>query len=102
MSTVSSVNSFPGDAIRGPPDGIFMLRVLKAEPVGRLLGNAVCANKFLADVSRRMFERFIPCIFARTDPNDRSHVFRRIDGVRNQVHRAGIVCDSLEAFTASL
>ena len=38
-------------------------------------------------VSRRIFERFIPYIFARTDPIDWPHVFRRIDGVRNQAHR---------------
>jgi hypothetical protein len=79
--------AIPFDAIRGTPDGIFILRVLKAEPIGRLLGNAVWDNDLLAYVSRRIFERFIPYIFARTDPIDRPHVFRRIDEVRNQAHR---------------
>jgi hypothetical protein len=80
--------AIPFDAIRGTPDGIFVLRVLKAEPVGRLLGNAVWDNNLLAHVSRRLFDRFIPYVFDRTDPIDRPRVFRKIHGVRNQAHRA--------------
>ena len=80
-------DAIPFDAIRGTPDGIFVLRALKAEPVGRLLGNAVWDNNLLAYVSRRIFDRFIPYVFDRTDPIDRPHVFRRINGVRNQAHR---------------
>ena len=79
--------AIPFDAIRGTPDGIFVLRVLKAEPIGRLLGNAVWDNNLLAHVSRRLFDRFIPYIFDRTDPIDRPRVFRKIQGVRNQAHR---------------
>ena len=79
--------AIPFDAIRGTPDGIFVLRALKAEPIGRLLGNAVWDNNLLAHVSRRLFDRFIPYVFDRTDPIDRPRVFRRIDGVRNQAHR---------------
>ena len=79
--------AIPFDAIRGTPDGIFVLRALKAEPIGRLLGNAVWDNNLLANVSRRLFDRFIPYVFDRTDPIDRPRVFRRINGVRNQAHR---------------
>jgi hypothetical protein len=79
--------AIPFDAIRGTPDGIFVLRVLKAEPTGRLLGNAVWDNNLLAHVSRRLFDRFIPYVFDRTDPIDRPRVFRKIDRVRNQAHR---------------
>jgi hypothetical protein len=79
--------AIPFDAIRGTPDGIFVLRVLKAEPIGRLLGNAVWDNNLLSHVSRRLFDRFIPYVFDRTDPIDRPRVFRRIYGVRNQAHR---------------
>jgi len=52
-----------------------VLRALKAEPIGRLLDNAVWDNNLLAHVSRRLFDRFIP------------YVFRKIHGVRNQAHR---------------
>jgi hypothetical protein len=79
--------AIPFDAIRGTPDGIFVLRVLKAEPIGLLLGNAVWDNNLLAHVSRRLFDRFIPYIFDRTDPIDRPRVFRKIRCVRNQAHR---------------
>jgi hypothetical protein len=79
--------AIPFDAIRGTPDGIFVLRALKAEPIGRLLGNAVWDNNLLANVSRRLFDRFIPYVFDRTDPIDRPRVFRKIHGVRNQAHR---------------
>jgi hypothetical protein len=79
--------AIPFNAIRGTPDGIFVLRVLKAEPIGRLLDNAVWDNNLLSHVSRRLFDRFIPYVFDRTDPFDRPLVFRRIEGVRNQAHR---------------
>ena len=79
--------AIPFDAIRGTPDGIFVLRALKAEPIGRLLGNAVWDNNLLSHVSRRLFDRFIPYVFDRTDPFDRPRVFRKIQGVRNQAHR---------------
>jgi hypothetical protein len=79
--------AIPFHAIRGTPDGIFVLRALKAEPIGRLLGNAVWDNNLLAHVSRRLFDRFIPYVFDRTDPFDRPLVFRKIQGVRNQAHR---------------
>jgi hypothetical protein len=81
------LDAIPFDAIHGTPDGIFVLRVLKAEPIGRLLGNAVWDNNLLANVSRRLFDRFIPYVFARTDPIDRPRVFRRTNSVRNQAHR---------------
>jgi hypothetical protein len=79
--------TIPFDAIRGTPDGIFVLRVLKAEPVGRLLGNAVWDNNLLAHVSRRLFDRFISFLFARTDPIDRPHFIRKIHRVRNPALR---------------
>jgi hypothetical protein len=79
--------AIPFDAIRGTPDGIFVLRVLKAEPIGRLLGNAVWDNNLLANVSRRLFDRFIPYIFDRTDPIDRPHFIRKIHRVRNPALR---------------
>jgi hypothetical protein len=79
--------AIPFHAIRGTPDGIFVLRALKAEPIGRLLCNAVWDNNLLSHVSRRLFDRFIPYVFDRTDPFDRPLVFRRIEGVRNQAHR---------------
>ena len=79
--------AIPFDAIRGTPDGIFVLRVLKAEPVGRLLGNAVWDNNLLAHVSRRLFDRFISFLFARTDPIDRPHFIRKIHRVRNPALR---------------
>jgi predicted transposase YdaD len=77
----------PFDAIRGTPDGIFVLRVLKAEPIGRLLGNAVWDNNLLANVSRRLFDRFILFLLARTDTIDRPRVFRKIEEVRNPALR---------------
>ncbi|RFC51273.1 MAG: hypothetical protein DVB22_001610, partial [Verrucomicrobia bacterium] len=58
-----------------------------AEPIGLLLDNAVWDNNLLSHVSRRLFDRFIPYVFDRTDPFDRPLVFRRIEGVRNQAHR---------------
>jgi predicted transposase YdaD len=67
--------AIPFHAIRGTPDGIFVLRALKAEPIGRLLDNAVWDNNLLSHVSRRLFDRFIP------------YVFRKIHGARNQAHR---------------
>jgi hypothetical protein len=79
--------AIPFDAIRGTPDGIFVLRVLKAEPIGRLLGNAVWDNNLLANVSRRLFDRFISFLFARTDPIDRPHFIRKIHRVRNPALR---------------
>jgi hypothetical protein len=79
--------AIPFDAIRGTPDGIFVLRVLKAEPIGRLLGNAVWDNNLLAHVSRRLFDRFISFLFARTDPIDRPHFIRKIHRVRNPALR---------------
>jgi hypothetical protein len=79
--------AIPFDAIHGTPDGIFVLRVLKAEPIGRLLGNAVWDNNLLAHVSRRLFDRFISFLFARADPIDRPHFIRKIHGVRNQALR---------------
>jgi hypothetical protein len=79
--------AIPFNAIRGTPDGIFVLRALKAEPIGLLLDNAVWDNNLLSHVSRRLFDRFIPYVFDRTDPFDRPLVFRRIEGVRNQAHR---------------
>ena len=79
--------AIPFDAIRGTPDGIFVLRVLKAEPVGRLLGYPVWDNNLLAHVSRRLLDRFISFLLARTDPIDRPRVFRRINRGRNQAHR---------------
>jgi hypothetical protein len=79
--------AIPFDAIRGTPDGIFVLRVLKAEPIGRLLGNAVWDNNLLAHVSRRLFDRFISFLFARTDPIDRPHFIRKIHRVRNPTLR---------------
>ena len=85
--------AIPFDAIRGTPEGIFVLRALKAEPIGRLLDNAVSDNNLLSHVSRRLFDRFIPCVFDRTDPIDRPLVFRRIQGVRNHNKRlASTVC----------
>ena len=77
----------PFDAIRGTPDGIFVLRVLKAEPIGRLLGNAVWDNNLLANVSRRLFDRFIRFLLARTDTIDRPRVFRKIEEVRDPALR---------------
>jgi hypothetical protein len=79
--------AIPFDAIRGTPDGIFVLRVLKADPTGRLLGNAVWDNNLLANVSRRLFDRFISFLFARTDPIDRPHFIRKIHRVRNPALR---------------
>ena len=35
----------------------------------------------------RLFDRFIPYVFDRTDPIDGPRVFRKIDRVRNQAHR---------------
>jgi predicted transposase YdaD len=79
--------AIPFDAIRGTPDGIFVLRVLKAEPIGLLLGNAVWDNNLLAHVSRRLFDRFISFLFARADPIDRPQFIRKIHGVRNPALR---------------
>ena len=79
--------AIPFHAIRGTPDGIFVLRALKAEPIGLLLGNAVWDNNLLSHVSRRLFDRFIPYVFDRTDPIDRPRVVRKIQAVRNQAHR---------------
>jgi hypothetical protein len=44
--------AIPFDAIRGTPDGIFILRALKAEPIGRLLGNAIWDNNLLTNISQ--------------------------------------------------
>ena len=80
--------AIPFDAIRGTPDGIFVLRILKAEPIGRLLGNAVWDNNLLANVSRRLFDRFIRFLLARTDPIDRPRFIRKIQAVRNPALRS--------------
>jgi hypothetical protein len=64
-----------------------VLRALKADPIGRLLGNAVWDNNLLANVSRRLFDRFISFLFARTDPIDRPHFIRKIHRVRNPALR---------------
>jgi hypothetical protein len=79
--------AIPFDAIRGTPDGIFVLRVLKADPTGRLLGNAVWDNNLLANVSRRLFDRFISFLFARADPIDRPQFIRKIHRIRNPALR---------------
>jgi hypothetical protein len=62
-------------------------KTVSPERSGRLLGNAVWDNNLLANVSRRLFDRFISFLFARTDPIDRPHFIRKIHRVRNPALR---------------
>jgi hypothetical protein len=49
----------PFEGMRGTPDGRLALRVLKAQPVGELLGDAVWEASLLKEVSRELLEMLI-------------------------------------------
>ena len=60
------VAAIPFDAIRGTPDGIFVLRVLKAERSGELLGPHIWDHQLLRVIKGEIFERFLVYLHARS------------------------------------
>lgn len=53
------LGEMPYEAIAGTPAGILTLRVLKAERLGELLGDAVWDESLLSQVARGLFERVL-------------------------------------------
>jgi len=60
------VAAIPFDAIRGTPDGIFVLRVLKAERSGELLGPYIWDHQLLRVIKDEIFERFLVYLHSRS------------------------------------
>ena len=60
------VAAIPFDAIRGTPDGIFVLRVLKAERSGDLLGPYIWDHQLLRVIKNEIFERFLVYLHSRS------------------------------------
>jgi hypothetical protein len=65
------VAAIPFDAIRGTPDGIFVLRVLKAERSGELLGPYIWDHQLLRVIKNEIFERFLVYLHSRSNIDKR-------------------------------
>ena len=76
------IAAIPFAAIRGTPDGIFVLRVLKAARIGRLLGASVWKQSLLAQVSRRIFDRAMHYLLTR-EKIDRPAFIGKLKAIRN-------------------
>jgi len=61
------VAAIPFDAIRGTPDGIFVLRVLKAERSGELLGPHIWDHQLLRLIKNEIFQRFLVYLHSRSN-----------------------------------
>ncbi len=75
----------PFEKIAGTPAGILVLRVLKADVSGDLLGHAVWDEEIIKQVSGALFELVLRYMFARDV--DKTGFYRRIESLREPVVR---------------
>lgn len=79
--------AMPFEAIAGTSDGVLILRVLKAERTGELLGPAVWDEALLLQVGRSIFERVLRYILGQEDV-DRETFERTVSQIVSpQIHR---------------
>ncbi len=78
--------AIPFDAIRGTPDGIFVLRVLKAERSGELLGPHIWDHQLLRLIKNEIFQRFLAYLHSRSNI-DRRRLGRIIESLPDPAMR---------------
>jgi predicted transposase YdaD len=78
--------ALPFDAIRGTPDGILTLRVLKAERSGELLSDPIWDEELLAMVLIDTFHLAVSYMYSR-DSVDNDALFHRIKSIGSEPHR---------------
>jgi predicted transposase/invertase (TIGR01784 family) len=66
----------PFEGLRGTPDGRLALRVLKAQPVGELLGDAVWEASLLKQVSKELLEMLI--LYTHNEDVDKERLWLRL------------------------
>jgi predicted transposase YdaD len=78
--------ALPFDAIRGTPDGILTLRVLKAERSGELLTDPIWDEEILAKVLIDTFHLIVSYMYNR-DSVDNDALFHKIKSIGSEPHR---------------
>jgi hypothetical protein len=79
--------ALPFDAIRGTPDGILTLRVLKAERSGELLTDPIWDEEILAKVLIDTFHLIVSYMYSR-DSVDNDALFHKIKSIGSEPHRS--------------